>query len=94
MANRRRGLARSFRSDDLRDAFRRASRNGWSAEVDGHGHVVMVSRDGRATIRLSCTAFSSRATRAKVEELKRKGALGSDRRAERTERHRRRVARR
>jgi hypothetical protein len=92
--SKRRGLVRSFRSDDLREACRRASRNGWASDLDGRGHVVMVSPDGSAKVRLSCTAFSGGATRAKVEEMKRKGALGPNRRSERAERHRRRTARR
>ena len=91
--SKRRGLARSFRSDDLRDAFRRACRNGWTSDLDGRGHVVVVAPDGSARIRLSCTAFSSGATRAKVEEMRRKGALGPDRRAERRARHARRMTR-
>jgi hypothetical protein len=91
--SKQRGLVRSFRSDDLRDAARRARRNGWTSDLDGRGHVVMVAPDGSARVRLSCTAFSGGATRAKVEAMKRKGALGPDRRTERAQRHRRRLAR-
>ena len=73
-----RNLARSFRSDDLRAAYRRACRNGWMSEVDGRGHVVVVAPDGSVRVRLSCTAYSGPATRAKVHEMRRKGALGPD----------------
>ena len=87
---RMRGLVRSFRSDDLRVAYRRACRNGWTSDLDGRGHVVLVAPDGSVRVRLSCTAYSGGATRAKVQEMKRKGALGLDRTSERAERRRRR----
>jgi len=88
--SRMRGLVRSFRSDDLRVAYRRACRNGWTSDLDGRGHVVLVAPDGSVRVRLSCTAYSGGATRAKVQEMKRKGALGPDRTSERAERRRRR----
>lgn len=82
--------ARAFRSDDLRAAVQRSLRNGWRARRDGRGHVVLVSPDGRRSIRLSASAYSGGATRSKVEEMKRRGAIGTDRRSERAERRRRR----
>ena len=85
-----RGLTRAFRSDDLRDAFVRSQRNGWGARRDGRGHVVLEAPDGHARIRLSASAYSSGATRAKVEEMKWKGAIGRDRRTERMDRRRQR----
>ena len=90
MAGRMRGVARSFRSDDLKMAYRRACRNGWTSDLDGRGHVVLVAPDGSVRVRLSCTAYSGWATRTKVEEMRRKGALGLDRASERAERRRRR----
>lgn len=74
MNSKARGLLRSIRSDDMKAAAREATRNGWYAAHDGRGHLVMVAPDGRR-VRLSSTAFSGPATRAKVEELRRKGAV-------------------
>ena len=85
-----RGLTRGFRSDDLREAFTRCTRSGWTARRDGRGHVVLNSPDGRQRVRLSATAYSGPATRAKVREMERRGALGATRRAERAARRRRR----
>lgn len=75
MTTKRRAIVRAFRSDDLRAAARAAIRNGWSSRLDGRNHLVLTSPDGSGAVRLSTTAFSSGATRAKVELLRRLGAL-------------------
>jgi hypothetical protein len=70
-----RSIRRAFRAPELGQAVADAVRRGWTARVDGAGHIKLSPPDGSRPERLSTTAYSGPSVTAQLARLRRKGAL-------------------
>ena len=70
-----RSIRRAFRAPELGRAVADAVRRGWTARVDGAGHIKLSPPDGSRPERLSTTAYSGSSVTAQSARLRRRGAL-------------------
>jgi len=65
-------IFQSFRDPDLKRAYLRAIRAGWTSRLGGSGHVILTSPTGQRVV-LSKTAVAGRAIKNAVADLRRAG---------------------